>query len=507
MPQAIIKLEDVSYSYLRSGCWALNKINLEINRGELLAVMGRDGAGKSTFCKLINGIIPHSLGGRLLGNVVVDGINTANSSVPELARRVGMVLDDPQVQLFTSTVRNEAAFGPENLLLPPDEIERRVKYALESAGLAGFEERAPATLSGGEQQRLVIAAAIAMAEKILVMDDPTCRLDPGGVTEFFSVLTELRKKYQLTMIMATHDSERVLEYADRVCILSGGAVAACGAPRDIFGSGSLLCDNGIRPAEPCTLACLPAVQEQKPAAVRIAGLSHSYDSVNNVLENVNLSIYENDFAAIIGQNGCGKTTLLKSICGLLRPTSGEIFVGEKNISGVSVAALSAETGLVMQNPDAQLFTNTVYKEVSFALRKMGLTDTEIRLRADAALAAAGLEEHRDSFPPALDRAGREKTALAAVIAMGCKIILLDEPGLGQDYQGSRSIMNIAKGLHSQGCTIIFVTHNMYLAAEYAQRLILMHGKGVLMDGTPRDIFSRADVLAAARIIPPGTPAL
>ena len=491
----VIKLENVSYSYPRSGKWALKNITLDVAQSELLAVMGENSAGKSTFCKLINGIIPHSQGGQLRGSVTVDGIITANSTVPDLARKAGMVLDDPDIQLFTDSVLHEAAFGPENLLLPPEEIEQRVKRALAAVGLEGYEERSPMTLSGGEKQRLAIAAALAMEGKILVMDEPVCGLDPAGAAGFFSVLKSIREKHRLTVIMATHDSEKALEFADRVCILKDGAVAACDTTQRIFCNSDLLRENGIRPPAACALdgfmagkvAELPVftkdvsiTEEQRPT-IRIVNLSHSYDSINNSLEDVNVSIAQNDFVAIIGQNGCGKSTLLKNICGLLRPSRGEIFIRGNNLKDLPLSAISAEIGFVMQNPDTQLFTDTVYSEVSFALRNAGMPEAEIRHRVDAALSAVGLEEQRDAFPLALNRGDRRKTVIAAVLAMGSRIIVLDEPDAGLDYRGSRRIMDIAGDLNSQGYTIIFVSHNMPLVEEYARRLIVMSGKSIIMD--------------------------
>ena len=244
------------------------------------------------------------------------------------------------------------------------------------------------------------------------------------------------------------------------------------------------------------------MEEEKPSVIKVVNCCYSYDSLNNSLENVNLSIAENDFAAIIGQNGCGKSTLLKNICGLLRPSRGEIFINGKNSKELSVSAISREIGFVMQNPDVQLFTDTVYKEVSFALRNLDLNETEIRLRCEQALSAVGLEQQRDAFPLALNRGDRKKTVIAAVLAMGCKTIILDEPDANQDNYGSHLIMDIARNLNSQGYTIIFVTHNMSLAAEYAGRLIVMNGKGIYMDGNPVEIFYRADELAGLRIVPP-----
>ena len=255
-----ITLENVSYAYPRRGGdtaarerWALNGISLEIGQGELLAVMGANGAGKTTFLKLCNGLIPHSEGGTLRGTVTVDGIVTGDSSVAELAGRVGMVMEDPETQLFTATVRDEAAFGPENLLVPPAEIAGRVAWALEVTGLSGRADSAVTALSGGEQQRLAIAAALAMASRALVLDEPASRLDPAGAAELLSLLLRLRDQRRLTVILATHNGAEAAR-ADRICVLKNGGIAACDTPRAIFGNRELLRDNCIRAPEVSELA-------------------------------------------------------------------------------------------------------------------------------------------------------------------------------------------------------------------------------------------------------------
>lgn len=252
--EALIKLENVSYSYPRSAARALTGIDLEIGEGEFLAVMGENGSGKTTFCKLFNGCIPHSQSGELSGTVTVDGVVTSDSSTAALARRVGMVLDDPETQLFTASVRDEAAFGPENLLMPPAEIEERVALALEITGLSGSADVPPASLSGGQKQRLVIAAALAQACRVLVLDEPTSQLDPSGAREVLSLIRRIRERRRMAVIMATHNSEEAAEFADRVCVLKNGRVAACGASRDIFSDRELLRDNWIRPPDVSALA-------------------------------------------------------------------------------------------------------------------------------------------------------------------------------------------------------------------------------------------------------------
>ncbi|MCL2174782.1 MAG: energy-coupling factor transporter ATPase [Treponema sp.] len=489
----IVNFENVSYKYPRSEKFALSDVSITIEDGEFLAVMGENGAGKTTFCRIINGLIPHMSGGTLSGNVIVDGQDVKRFSVPEMALKVGMVLDDPEAQLFAPTVRLEAAFGPENLLLSPEEIEERVKFALASAGLSGFEERIPSTLSGGEKQRLAVAAALAMKEKILVLDEPLCRLDPRGVTEVMSVLNDIKLKYGITIIMAAHNSSVMAEYADRVCVLKNGKIAALDTAKNIFENSELLEENGIellnRKGYEGAQSMLSKTNSSSVSSVVNSSLSIPLPAVNIKdfcfnypggvsIENINLSILENDFAAIIGDNGCGKTTLLKSIAGLLRPSSGDIFIRGKNTKELSVSEISKYVGFVTQNPDTQLFTDTVYKEVTFALknkREKGkvLSKDEIKKRAEDALMTAGITD-TEAFPHSLSRSDRTRVVIACVLAMGSKIILFDEIDAGNDYKGTLQIMEIAKDLNSKGFTIIFVTHNLNLAERYANKIITMN---------------------------------
>ncbi|MDR0503677.1 MAG: ATP-binding cassette domain-containing protein [Treponema sp.] len=483
----IISLKDIYYSWPRQKKWALENICLDIKEGEFLAVMGENGAGKTTLCMLFNGIIPHSAGGRLLGTVTVDGEDTAVTPVPRLALKVGMVLDDPDTQLFTSSVRHEAAFGPENQLLPADEIEKRVKQALSAAGLGGFEDRLPSTLSGGEKQRLAIAAALAMRGKILVLDEPLSRLDAQGAADVMSLIGEIRRKYQITVIMAAGESNVIAQSADRVCVLQNGRIAALDTPEKIFANNELPEKYGMEPLytdvkpQNETLNVRGDSRAALAPVIEIRDFCYSYDQRCPSVENINLSVNENDFAAIVGRNGCGKTTLLKGITGLLRPSAGDILIRGKNTKELPVSSISREIGFVMQNPDNQLFTDSVYKEAAFALRNMRRTDaalsgTEIKSRVQDALKTVGLND-ADSFPHGLNRADRTRVVLASVIAMGCRIILLDEIDVGQDYRGMRQIMNIAADLHKRGFTIVFVTHNMSLVYEYARRVITMEKNG------------------------------
>jgi energy-coupling factor transport system ATP-binding protein len=533
MPDALIKLENVSWRYARSESWALRNISIEFKPGELIAVMGAAGSGKSTLLKLCNGIIPHSHAGILQGIVTVDGTDTAASSVPELACKVGMALEDPDTQLFTARVRDEVAFGLENLLTPPAEIRKRVNWALETTGLSGFEDALPSTLSGGQKQRLAIAAALAMANKMLVLDDPASRLDPAGAREVFSLVQELkagnspfgRNNEKMAVIVALHDSEKAAAFAGKICVLVNGELAAFDVPEKIFSDTKLLEKSGIMPLDFSIKTAITTtntnnnilinnesvnahIDETKKILTRavpsiaIDHVWYSWDTKKNALCDVNLTINENDFVAIAGQNGSGKSTLLKIIAGLVRPSQGTVFLRGKNAQDMSVSAIAREAGFVMQESDSQLFSSTVYEETAFALKKMKLPKDEVQRRVEASLDATGISALRDAFPPELTKGERARTVIAAILAMDPGIIILDEPTAGQDWRNSLWIMDIARDLHAAGRTIVFVTHTMPLAAWYARRVVVMKEGRVFIDGQPEDVFSRENELLKAGIIPP-----
>jgi energy-coupling factor transport system ATP-binding protein len=472
---AIIKLENVSWAYSRARDWALKNISLSIREGEFIAVMGENGAGKTSFCRLLNGLIPHSLGGKLIGSVTVDGIETVSGSVAQIAKITGTVFEDPGTQLFTALVHDEVAFALENLLMPPDKIRERVKWALDAAGLSAYTDRAPVTLSGGQKQRLAIAAALAMAEKILVLDEPASQLDPEGAGEVLSLVRDLRKHKGLTVIMATNSAEEATEFADRVCVLKNGSVAAIDTPQHIFENHDFR--DILIAASPLVKPVCQERATHTSTVIEISGLHYEYVEGNAILNDLNLSFRENDFAVIRGPNGCGKTTLLKNISGLLRPQRGSIVLRGHNTEKMSVAHIAGEIGFVMQECDRQLFESTVYDEVAFALKQAPrgrtLTKNEIREKAEESLSVMDMLDKRDAFPPALGRADRVKTVFAAILAMGPRIIMLDEPIAGQDARGCRLIMDTLANLHGQGYTIIIVTHNEKVIAEYAQRIIEM----------------------------------
>jgi energy-coupling factor transporter ATP-binding protein EcfA2 len=256
-----IVLDDVSYRYPGAGHYVLKHVNLTIHKGEFVAVLGENGAGKSTFCQTLNGVVPHSRGGRMRGRIIVGGQDTQQATVAEMARMVGIVLEDPEAQLFTTSVLSEVAFGPENLGVDPDEILRRARWALEVVRLTGYEDHPPTALSGGQKQRLAIAAALTMHPQVLVLDEATSQLDPMGTMEVFSVVRELNEQYKMTILMATNKGEEVAEFCDRVLVLHKGELVAQGTPREVFADTELLQRVMIRTPQVSQLALYLAGRE------------------------------------------------------------------------------------------------------------------------------------------------------------------------------------------------------------------------------------------------------
>jgi energy-coupling factor transporter ATP-binding protein EcfA2 len=533
-----VRIENLSYRYRGQKRLALHGVNLEIQRGEFVVVMGPSEAGKSTLAESLNGLVPHFFRGKLWGNVVVLGADTCERTVAQMAERVGLVFQDFESQLFSTNVALEVAFGLENFSVAWEEMDERVHRALNLVGLEGMENRAPASLSGGQKQKLAIASVLAMEPEVLCMDEPTTDLDPVSKLGVFAIADELRRRQDITLIIVEHETEEALK-AQRIVLLKEGQVVRDGPAEEVLREVELLESIGVQPLQvpqffhsldagdlPLTVeeglneferrscqvdeAVYRALQQQDAerqrsygdVAIKAEGLAYSYPGQVEALRGVDLEIRQGEFLAIVGQNGSGKTTLVKHFNGLLVPSEGLVTVEGKDTRAQGVFNLGQKVAYVFQNPDHQIFSETVYNEVAFSPRIRGCPEEEVQERVKEALEAVGLVGMEEEDPFSLTKGGRQRVAVASVLSARPDIIILDEPTTGLDYAEQRSMMELVARLNRQGHTIIFVTHSMWVVAEYAHRVIVLKDGQVLLDGSTRDVFAQEDKLRDTYLHPP-----
>ncbi len=508
--------------------------------GERVAILGPSEAGKSTLALGLQGLIPRMIKGDFRGLIEVDGVRTATCRPRQLAGRVGILFQDFEAQLFATRVDQEVAFGPENLGLPREELRQRVGECLARLGLAGLDDRDPATLSGGQKQLLALAGVLALAPQLLVLDEPTTDLDPLRVEELLDTLDRLGRTRDLTLVLLGEDL-RLARLCSRIVLLCRGQILADGPPARILREVELLRELGLKPPElpalfhdlgqttlPLSLAA--AVEQarglgwDRPGAAEIdlapegggrgrppyEDLPHgpppgpgeilalrevtfAYPGRPPVVRDFSLAFRDGELTAILGPNGSGKTTVLKLLRGLLTPQSGEVWQDPHE---------KIRVGYVFQNPDYQLFAEEVWEEVAFGVRLLGLAPGEVEGRVEEALTHVNLLDRARDDPFSLTKGQRQRLAVAGVLALAPRVIILDEPTTGLDHREQQDLLGLVRELHAQGHTVIMVTHSMWAAATYARRLVVLLDGRVLLDGPTRQVLAESELLARARLAPP-----
>jgi energy-coupling factor transport system ATP-binding protein len=544
-----IKVEGLTYTYPKSEEKVLADVSLEVKEGEFTVIMGRTGAGKTTLLMCLNGIIPQLLEGEESGRIEVAGLDVSKYRVQTLARRIGLVMQDAETQVFGRSVEEDVAFGPRNYLVPREEIFERVKEALGRVRLAGYDKRSTHQLSGGEKQRLAIAGVLAMKPGILVLDEPTSELDPLGRDEIYATIADLRREKGLTIVAVEHSSQEIAERADTVIVLSEGKIAWRGEPARFFRDVDLVEETGIKPipvsilgrrlrergligrdeiplnvdeanalvkrllggkriAQPSTKAARGAERPRQDGTdartplVSVRDLVYEYGSGKRAIDGLSLDVYKGDFVALIGQNGAGKTTLAKHFNSILKPSSGSVRVCGIDAAKSEPEDLSRHIGYVFQNPDHQIFCQSVYKELEYGLRNLELPEDEIARRIDKVLELTGLAKVRDEHPFSLGKGQRQMIAVASILVLEPEILVVDEPTTGLDWAGIRRMMDLVHRLHEAGTTIVMITHDMDIVSHHANRVVAMcHGR-IILDGTPDEVFGAEEELKAACVTPP-----
>ena len=531
-----ISVENVSFTYRDAERPALRGTTFALAPGEMIGVMGASGAGKSTLAKCLNRIVPEFEDGDFNGVIRIAGDDLASMRVCEAAPRIGMVFQDFEAQLFSTNVAHEVAFAMEQVGMERATMATRIAPALAAVGLEGFDARDPTSLSGGEKQRLAIASVLALSPNVIVLDEPTTDLDPEGKNEVFALIRSLRER-GMGLIVIEHESEE-LRGADRLLILRQGEIVADASPAEVMTQFGLLEDSGVRPPglnHLLSLLDIPVhaesvehahaeivrkfprldtisydsdatvqapIETSSESHVKIENLSFNYPNGPRVLDSVDLSIAPGDFLAIVGQNGSGKSTLAKHIVGLLEPVAGRVLIDGRDRATMNPAETAHEAAYVFQNPDHQIFSATVEDEVAFGPRNFKLPPDEIARRCDEVLAAVGLQNLRQSDPFLLSKGERQRLAVASVLALRPRLLILDEPTTGLDHREQLKMMALVSELNRGGIAIVIISHTPWLVAEYARRVVLMRKGRKLFDGGVREFFANDELLAGSSFLPP-----
>lgn len=521
-----IQFNNVTFTYAGSKKPALQEINLEIKTGEIVLISGPAGSGKTTLCSCINGLIPHYHEGDLHGEVTVGPYNTLNVRVGGLASLVGMVFQDPESQLVTNSVADEVAFGPENLGIPREEIHHRVAEALKVTRMSGYEEREPHSLSGGEQQACVIAATYSMQPEIYVMDEPLANLDPAGRAQVLDVVIKVAKQRGKTLIIVEHALEEILPLVERVIIMDQGRIIRDGSVADILAAGDIkgvfMRPTIVRLAEEIGIKTYPLKSEIlveaiysrfKPstlkaqiekersngrgeALIELRGVTYCYEKGMDALYDVNLSIHKGEFVALMGRNGSGKTTLVSHLIALLKPDQGSVIVTGKDTADTPTHILAKDVGFCFQNPNHQIVSFNVKDEMTFGLKAHNIDPEEYEARINEALDIVNMREYAEAEIFDLGKGQKQRIALASVLTLKPKILVVDEPTTGQDPEMALDIFNIINELNQAGTTVIAITHNVDLAALYAHRAIVLNKGRVAFDGAIEDLLRDESLMKA-----------
>lgn len=540
----MLEVSKLSFSYnagRADAVPALHTLDLQIDSGELLAVIGHNGSGKSTLAKLLVGMLQPTE-----GQIVVDGLPSTPSSIWEIRRRVGMVFQRPDDQLIANTVIDDIAFGPENLGLPRDEIELRVREAIEALDLGGRINTQISDLSGGEKQRVAIAGVLAMRPNYMIWDEPTTMIAPRQARNLIALAHELRERTGVSIIHITHFMHEIVAF-DRVVVMDGGRKVMEGTPREIFAEADALRAIGlnvplvtelgrrlarrsiisagtlIRNAELVEAlrpkaAALPASEprpepreeavsaaEQAEPLIKVRDLRFSYMAGTPLeqlaLDGVDCEVYEGETLAILGGSQAGKSTLVEFFNGLRRAGKGHVWYRGRDVgeSGFDLSQLRREVGIVFQQPESQLLEDIVGKDVSYVPRKKKLPPAESRALVERALTDVGLdyETYRLRYIYALSGGQKRRVALAGVLAADPKVLILDEPVAGLDPRGRSELAELIRKLSQRsGLTVVLVGNTIDELSELADRALVLHKGKVVRQGSLRQLLRHADELHA-----------
>lgn len=580
----LLELKDVSFKYVNrnkddsldsskahDSTFALKDVSLSIESGEFVGIIGPSGSGKTTLASLFSGAIPHHYSGELLGSVKIAGQDTKNLALTNIACLIGSVIQDIDAQMVAANVEDEILFGLENFGVAHSEIPSRIDEALQIVGISDLRNRDLDTLSGGQKQKVAIAAILALKPKVMVLDEPTCALDPVSSKMIFSILKDLNKNFGITVVVIEQKVALLSEYCKRLVVLSNGTLSLDLPVSQALKNMDLLYSIGInyprtthlvndlQSKNVCSKSDLPVsvedtvntivstinsgksltshvdshsefdnseydsnksavagdfsnesqVSKQSSAhqleqntspCLSLKNVSFSYPSGVSALKNVSFEAYAGELVTLVGRNGAGKTTVTKLINGLLKASSGNIFIDGKDTSNMKISQIAHYVSTLFQNPDRQLCKDTVLEEVAFSCILLGESVKDANDHAMQMIEKLNLDPKASPFM--LSRGQRQMVALAATVVTKPKILVLDEPTCGLDYMECLRIMQVVEDLRDHGCCVIMVCHDMEVVLDFATRLIVVNDGKILEDGSISCVFENNAICKEAALCAP-----
>lgn len=529
----MISFKNFSFKYNNVVDKTLKNIDLTINKGEKVLIVGPSGSGKSTLSHCINGLIPFSYRGEFEGELKIDDIIPYKESLSEVSKKVGTILQDQDSQFIGLSVGEDVAFSFENNAIPLAEMKVKVINSLELVNMVDFINHSPYELSGGQKQRVSLAGVLGSDAEILLFDEPLANLDPASGSEIMQLINDIHEKTNKTIIIVEHRIEDVLEQPfDKVVIIDKGVVKGVGTPNEILKS-DLLTNSGLR--EPLyveamklagcdvsseeNLRDINSINEENKEILKswfknetssktinkeekileIKNLTFSHDGVKNTLDDVSFYLNKGEILAVLGNNGAGKSTLCRSITGILKPKSGSIFLNNECIDSWSIKKKGSAIGYVMQNPNQMISQHMIKDEIALGLKCRNFDKKYIDEKVEEVLKICGLYPYRNWPVQALSYGQKKRVTIASILAINPDVIILDEPTAGQDYKHYTEFMGFIKGLSNKGISIIMVTHDMQLTLEYCDRAVVLSGGKKIADDKPANILTNKEIIKKSNL--------
>ena len=504
---ASIEIENLRFTYPSRETPTLLGITTRVPCGAFVLLTGPTGCGKSTLLRTLNGLIPHASAGKLTGVVRLNGKDIASQPLATTCQQVSLLFQNPDDQLFCTLVEDEVAFGLENLGFPPEEIKERITLALKQVGLTGFASRRISSLSGGEKQRVALAAICAMQPQVLLLDEPTSHLDPQGTRDILNIVKHLNSETGITVILATHRTKEVAPLCSHVWLMDEGRLCLDSPKAEAFQDATPYQRLGVQvpadasPKSPTSSLKRMSYTARSEVLLNIQNLRYRYsNSDKDAVCNISCEVPRGEVLAIMGANGSGKTTLIHLIAGLLRPSTGAVTIDGKPCGRVKLHRLAGKVGIVFQDPDLLLQAETVRDEVAFGPKNLKFLKKTVEERVDRTLMRFDLQDLSSEAPYALSRGQRQRTAVAATFSLHPDLFLLDEPTTGQDMQHLYQLMDeLCNEIRQEHKTLIFATHDTDLTLKYADRILLLHDGAVIYDGNPESAFADRELLQQASL--------